>query len=293
MSKQEISRNAFGSITQEALSESQQKLIISHATCKASISLYGGHVLSWQPKGQAPVFWLSNTAKFQEGTAIRGGIPLCWPWFGAHSDGVITANHGFARQSTWQLVDAQINEDAVEVTLEFSGQNEHVLWPAPFSVRQTLSFGQRFEQRLAMTNLDEKAIDYTAAIHSYFQVSNPKNCSVPVLSPATFDDKIEQTLQVTKPLADCVGPLDRIYYQEGQATLIDTGFRREIAITPINTKQWVLWNPGADIAKTMADVHENGEQEYVCLEAANTQWQTLPPNESIVIGQIVEVNAID
>ncbi len=287
-----ITQNEFGSAALINLSDSHQAIDIQHQSCTAKVSLYGGHVLAWQPKGQKPVFWLSDSASYESGSAIRGGIPLCWPWFGPHSKGEIKGNHGFARQSVWQLDEVVIEENAVKVILSLEGENKHLLWPQAFSVKQALSFGETFEQRLYISNLSDESVDYTSALHSYFTVSSPKNCQVATLNKAAFDDKITQQSCAATLLNDCVGPLDRIYYNNEVSILEDSQWQRGIEITPLNCQQWVLWNPGKAIAENMADVHSGGENEYVCLEAANTQWQTVAAKSTVTIGQNIRVIAL-
>ena len=120
MSHMPVISNKFGEITQFQKSDGIDILNIQHSLCSASVSLYGGQVLNWQPKGQPPVFWLSDTSHYQQGKAIRGGIPLCWPWFGAYND---AGNHGFARQMQWEMFEANITEHQVELILVVSGQN--------------------------------------------------------------------------------------------------------------------------------------------------------------------------
>lgn len=284
-----IANNEFGSASLISLSESHQAIAITHKNCTAKVSLYGGHVLSWQPNGQKPVLWLSDTASYQPGSAIRGGIPLCWPWFGPHSKGDIKGNHGFARNENWQLEQVTVEAEQVKVVLSFSGEHKHPLWPSKFNIKQELSFGETFEQALHFSNLTDEAVEYTSAIHSYFQVSSPQNCQVESLEQAEFDDKITGLYCQATALNDCIGPLDRIYYTDKISTLVDSQWQRGIEITPINTQQWVLWNPGTDIANNMADVHPGGEHEYVCLEAANTKWQTIPAQQTVTVGQKIRL----
>ena len=91
-----IQKNAFGHIDVLARTNDCSILNIKHNAVQATVSLYGGQVLSWQPTGEREVFWLSQASEYSSGKAIRGGVPICWPWFGAYKDG---GNHGFARQS--------------------------------------------------------------------------------------------------------------------------------------------------------------------------------------------------
>ena len=126
-----LTENEFGQVHQIELSKDVSALIINHSKAKARVSLYGGQVLSWQPDGEKEVFWLSKNSTFEQGKAIRGGVPLCWPWFGAHPDDDKNkaGNHGFARGQKWQLENVNINEQGVEISLSWQGENMNSLWP--------------------------------------------------------------------------------------------------------------------------------------------------------------------
>mgnify|MGYP000488705201 CR=1 FL=1 len=133
-----IAENEFGQIKKASVNSHISTLEIIHKTCTARVSLYGGQVLAWQPADQQPVFWLSDKAIFEEGTAIRGGVPLCWPWFGPYQalNGETAGNHGFARQRTWKVDEVVISKDNVKVILSLSGMNEHKLWSAQYQLKQ-------------------------------------------------------------------------------------------------------------------------------------------------------------
>lgn len=267
---------------------SGQIIHIKHPNCTASISIYGGHVLHWQPLGQESVFWLSDSAQFEQGIAIRGGIPICWPWFGS-KDG--TTSHGFARQNNWQLESINSEQRGVTVTLSLNGKDLDQQWPYAFELKQQLFFGQHFSQRLVMTNVDNLAWEYTGALHTYFRVGKPEQVVVPQLSDFDFDDKItQQSYCEPEQLLHCRGPLDRIYYTNEVTTLIDQQLRRMITVESDSCHQRVIWNPGSEIAKSMVDVHSNGEHEFVCLEVANTDSQVVEPGMSVEISQIITVS---
>lgn len=294
MSSSILSSNAFGSIFQKIYKDDMAVINIEHTLFNASISLYGGHVLSWQPIGQSDVFWLSKDAEFKQGKAIRGGIPICWPWFGPNMDdeGNNGGNHGFARTNTWQLVNTEITENNVKLVLEFTSENEHYLWPEKFKLEQTLVLSKTFSQQLKMTNLSPKAVKFSSALHSYFAVSDPKYVHTKQLSKANFDDKITGKKQQKDQLTNNIGPIDRIYYLADKQTIIDEKSQRKITIEATNCQQWVLWNPGHEIAKNMQDIHPQGENEFVCLEAANTQWRSIGAGESQTISQSIIVSKI-
>ena len=287
--------NQFGSVKKINLTENITGLEIDHQYCKAKISLYGGQVLAWQPNGQKPVLWLSDANQYQVGKAIRGGIPLCWPWFGAHPTDPKnhSGNHGFARQQMWQIDTVDLLEQHVVVSLKWQGENMHALFPLACQLKQTLVFGKDFSQQLLMSNTSDKDIDYTAALHSYIQVSNPQEINIVELSTLEFDDKLTAERRKPEVFINGMGPVDRVYHrlaEQSQTMQIqDSRWQRTIEITSDNCQQWVFWNPGKLGAETMSDVHKNGENEFVCLEPANTEPQKLAANSSVLIGQTIKV----
>ena len=292
-----IMSNAFGHVEQIILPSGLSVLNISHQYTQAKISLYGGQVLSWQPPNERDVFWLSKNAAFEQGKAIRGGIPLCWPWFGVHPNDIEnkSGNHGFARCQLWQIDNIDISERGVDITLSWQGENINELWPFACKLTQTLSFGKTFNQVLTMCNLSENDAYYTGALHSYLSVSAPKNTSIVELAQAPFDDKLTGKAYPPNLLASVLAngsdPVDRVYHSNKQMTVVDNDWQRTIKLTSTNTKQWVFWNPGAELANNMADIHASGELEFVCLEAANTQAQLLGAGKSLTMEQQITVES--
>ncbi|MEI6893314.1 MAG: D-hexose-6-phosphate mutarotase [Colwellia sp.] len=267
---------------------------ISHRYCTAQLSLYGGQVLSFKPRDREEVFWLSRTSSYEAGKAIRGGIPLCWPWFGRNDKQAIeqkVVNHGFARLHHWQVERINADESGVVIILTLTGENQHCLWPNAYKLTQTLFFGKKFTQTLAMANLSTEDAQYSIALHSYFNVSNPSNISIDALTGLSYYDKLTEQTAKQRQSVNCVGEIDRVYPSASgnKITFIDKEWQRKITIVSKNCQQWVLWNPGSVLANTMADIHEGGEHEYVCLEAANTTWQDLPASKSVVISQEITV----
>jgi glucose-6-phosphate 1-epimerase len=292
-----IEKNDFGQVQQIKLSPDVSALMIEHKETRAKVSLYGGQVLSWQPTGEKEVFWLSKNAAFEQGKAIRGGIPLCWPWFGSHPNDNKNkeGNHGFARRQLWQVDNIELKEQGVEVTLSWQGNNMSDLWPFACKLTQVLFFGKSLNQVLTMTNLSENDAYYAGALHSYFSVSSPENATITELTKASFDDKLTGETSAPKPLAtplaNGVDEVDRVYHSSDVMKVVDNDWQRTIELTTTNTKQWVFWNPGAELANNMADIHEKGEQEFICLEAANTNMQLLGAGESLTMAQHITVTS--
>ncbi len=286
-----LASDEFGQVQQVNVTDDLASLVIEHQSCQAKVSLYGGQVLSWQPAGQRDVFWLSEMANFEQGKAIRGGIPLCWPWFGAHPDDSENkvGNHGFARTALWQVSDIRLDKSGIEITLTFQGENKHDLWPNACKLTQVLSFGCQFTQTLTMSNLSDEDAFYSGALHSYFCVSAPENITIDTLNDVPFDDKLTAMSCPAQLLVNGAGPVDRVYHSNKVMQITDHKWQRTIEVSASNTKQWVFWNPGVEIANSMADIHAHGEQEFVCLEAANTQRQLLASGKTLTISQAIRV----
>ncbi len=281
-----IKKTNFGEVTSVAMSKDVECLVIKHNQCQAKVSLYGGQVLSWLPTGQAEVFWLSNSAEYKTGKAIRGGIPLCWPWFGDYKNG---GNHGFVRNQVWQLDDVEISPSGVVIILSWQGQDIHPLWPSAAKLTQVLSFGASFEQTLKMENLSDSEVNYTGALHTYFSVSHPEKVTVDALNGVPFDCKLSGEKDCTDEISNMVGPIDRVYHSGAGIEIVDLGLKRVLKVSSNKTEQWVVWNPGSATAKKMSDIHENGEDEFFCAEAANTLWQVIPSKGCTAIAQKIEI----
>lgn len=303
-------KNEFGSVKQTTFSDQNlltktEGVEIEHQLFTASISLYGGHVLTWQPKGQQPVFWLSNDSLYGDGKGIRGGIPLCLPWFGGFEAGLfqhnkaldfkgvdksLLANHGFARTSLWQIEDIEITAENVKVILVQQGENQTPAWDIPYELKQELVFGQSFSQKLSIENKSSKNIEYTGALHSYFAVGDPEKTHIDDLSSSTYFDKLSGKHDNLTQLLNCKGPIDRVYQSNSVMNIVDKEWQRTIEVESSDCHQWVLWNPGKEIAASMNDIHQGGENEYVCLEAANTSPVCIPAKSSVIFSQHIKIH---
>ena len=280
MRSPEISKISF-----EHLPDNVTILNIKHELFSARVCLHGGHVLSWQPRGQEDVFWLSDTSKYGGNSAIRGGIPICWPWFGERKG---DRNHGFARNSLWQLDECASSTEGVEVVLTLTGVAEMPTWQHEYKLTQRLFFGSHFKQSLIIGNASEKPFEFCGALHSYFNVSDTSEVIVPQLTSVPYDDKIEQLTDcISDEAVTGVGPIDRVYHSNETMTIIDQTWRRMINIESNLCAQRVYWNPGQAVASVMPDIHEGGEKRFVCFEVANTIYMTIEPGRSHTMQQII------
>ena len=245
------------------------------------------------PIAQKEVFWLSKKADFQGNKAIRGGIPICWPWFGSLLiNGENIGNHGFARQNQWRLEQLEVNAEGVLITLLLSGKNVHPYWHYPFQLRQKINFSHYFSQQLIIGNLSDQTINFTAAFHNYFQVSSPESITIDNLLNTEFEDKLNSHSYPKKSakFIDFSGPVDRIFHCNTSMEIVDKSWQRSIIIDVKNIQQWVLWNPGKQQAKMMSDIHQYGDQDFICLEAACTQAQIISAGAEKTLEQTIRIS---
>jgi len=211
-------------------------LVITHPLSSAAISLQGAHLLYWQPKESSkPIIWLSENTLFKKGTAIRGGIPICWPWFGK----VAEPAHGFARITEWQLVSCSENEDGVDILLSLKDDEQtRQHWPHTFELTLKLHLGQNCQLELASQG-DFKA---TAALHSYFGISDISAITVSGLGDS-YEERLT-TINEPKVAGEMTfdQTVDRVYTHPQSISLIKDK-DQTIKITHINHSDVVTWTP--------------------------------------------------
>jgi len=260
---------------------------IDNAQCSAELSLFGGHVMHWQPSGQKPVLWMSKSAAFDGKTALRGGIPVCWPWFGAIEG---KGRHGLVRTRLWQMEHYADTTEGTELTLSIELNEAENPWPHPNRLVMHLQFGEQLRQTLQMRNDSENPQCFAYALHNYFKVSNHEKVRIPVFANGIFNDNESGEKHLVDPGTESYkGPIDRTYVNENGASILDKKYARSIHIEKTGSQHWVLWNPGTAAAEQMADIHEGGEKKFICLETANTAAVVIPPGEEISISQSIRV----
>ncbi|MFT5175274.1 MAG: glucose-6-phosphate 1-epimerase, partial [Gammaproteobacteria bacterium] len=167
-------------------------VLLEHEGASARVSTYGAHVIDYQPRDQAPVLWLSSHAVFQAPKAIRGGIPICWPWFAENGTDAALPAHGFARTSEWTLVDSLSSREEKSVTLLLCDDAcTRAMWPHPFELRYRVTVTERLCASLSVTNTGRQRMRFTGALHSYFDVLDIAQVSVEGLQGSTYVDKLD------------------------------------------------------------------------------------------------------
>ena len=259
-------------------------LQVRNAHAEAVVSLYGAQVLSYRPVGaEADVLFLSERASFEAGKAIRGGVPVCWPWFGPDPQGLGRPNHGFARTRLWSVLNTGATPASeTQVTLGLRDTPAtRALWPHGFRLELTVSLGgPRLDLELYAENTGDTSWDFAAALHTYLAVSELSHVRLQGLEGCRYQDRLlGGTTLEDHPEKRFHGEIDRIYNQVPDLLLRD-GPRR-LSLRSHNFEDAVLWNPGPEKCAALKDMPADGWQHMLCVEAARIQAPpTLQPGES-------------
>lgn len=258
-------------------------LVVKTPACEAVIAFQGAHLLSFTPAGGEDVLWLSPNCNFSTGVALRGGVPVCLPWFGPHPNDKQAPKHGFARNSLWQLTSASLREDNTAELLFSFASKHHPLFPSAFSATLRMSLGSSAKLELTLNNDSEKDFTASWALHSYHPVSNLATVEIPALAGKTYLDNLEQHARKLQqgPL-QFHGEVDRVFPSVSEALLIENSHPR-IRIDHDNAPSVITWNPGATNAANIADIGAGQQLHYICVErgAVLAEAWTVPAGLSV------------
>ncbi|MDH5357952.1 MAG: D-hexose-6-phosphate mutarotase [Gammaproteobacteria bacterium] len=247
-------------------------IVNQHAS--ARISTHGGQVLSYRPHGESEdLFFLSEKSAYQLGKAIRGGIPICWPWFGDDTTGYGRPPHGFARNQPWRMIDSMVNPDgSTTVKLSFTDTDDSkAIWPFEFHLEIEVTVGQSLEIKLTTKNIGSKAFTISQALHSYINISDINKVRVHGLDDIYYLDKTDG-FDSKQQTGDVVvsQEIDRIYQNvPANIALIDEGLNRTVSIAASGSKTAVIWNPWATAIEQLTDLEPQNYQRFLCVETAN------------------------
>ena len=269
---------------------------IDNGQAKALISVSSGQVLSFQPVTEtADVMFLSDKAYYAEGKAIKGGVPICWPWFGPDPEGLGRPSHGFVRNRLWNVLStATTPEGATEVTLGLKDTEEtRAMWPQAFELTIAITIGTTLTVELTTRNLGDKAFPLTQAFHTYFKVGDISRVQVLGLENTQYLDKADGGVEKTQVGGVVtIGEVDRIYLDVPNELVIDdSALNRRIRIKSSGSKSAVVWNPWVKIAASMADLDDSDYQRLICVETTNaaTDIVEVPANGEFRLQAIYSV----
>jgi glucose-6-phosphate 1-epimerase len=240
----------------------------------AVISLYGAQVLSYVPgKQTVDMLFVGENAYYVDGKAIRGGIPLCWPWFNKRAGYPEHPGHGIARIGFWSVTNIQqIDHNTTQIHLSFNNTAYFAeLWPYSNDLAMVITVSDSLELEIITTNTGNESFTITQAFHNYFRIGDIEKIAINGLSNVDYIDNLDQ--HRVKRQFEAVSIHDateRIYSSiDNRLSIDDFNLNRKITIDSTGTKSVVIWNPWTTISKTMPDLTDNDYRHFICVETGN------------------------
>jgi len=270
------------------------KVLVTSPEAEGEIYLHGAHITSWKPAGNDEVLFLSSKSLWKDGHAIRGGVPICFPWFGAKADDPSAPAHGFVRTKEWQL-ESTVHADEGTIVSMFteSDQGTKRWWPAQFRLAFRVTFGHDLKLELVVTNTGNQPLRFEEALHAYHRVGNIQNARVRGLQGLTYIDKTDSNKRKSQDGDIAViSETDRVYLDTTSAIeLDDPALRRRANVAKENSRTTVIWNPWVEKAHAMADFGDDEWTQMICIESSNVGdfAVDLPPGGQHAMKAIVRV----
>lgn len=261
-----------------------QYIEVDNQYAKAKIALQGGQVIEWQPKTEKqPVLWLSEHARYTKGRSIRGGVPICWPWFGAHPTDSTLCPHGFARVIPWQFIDADTAySGATRLALQMLHTPEAQRQLSyPYVLTLMITIGRRLKIDLATTNKADHPFMIGEAFHTYLNISDIEKIRITGLQECLYADKVKHyERNVEHSLLKFNGEFDRVYLNHSADCIVhDSDFNRLIRVSKSGSNTTVVWTPWDQKAHALGDMGNGDEwRKMICVESANAMENSVVIN---------------
>ncbi len=257
------------------------RLGIASDLSTAALTLDGAHVTHFQPVGAAPVLFLSGSSHLAPGKPIRGGVPVCFPWFGPRAGHPQSPAHGFARITRWSLESLSgSHTEGVTVVLRLvSDEATRALWPHDFIARLRVEVTRELRLTLEVENTGTAPLPFEEALHTYFAISDVHGVTVTGLERAAYLDKVDagQRKELGPEPLRFTGETDRIFpANTATCTIHDPGYPRRIIVEKSCSRSTVVWNPWIAKAKAMADFGDDEWPQMLCIETANVGADAVP-----------------
>lgn len=233
---------------------------------------HGAQILDYRPEGQAPVLWVSRMSRFESGAAVRGGVPICFPWFGAHPSEPRLPAHGFARTRAFLYVGSRAERGATTLSFELAADEAtRALWPFDFVARLHATLGSGLGIDFEVENTGARELDFSEALHTYFAVADVRRIGIEGLENASYEDKVSGAHVVERESRVSIGAeTDRVYHSAATCVLDDPLLGRRLSVEKTGSATTVVWNPWSEKARRMSDFGDDEYTSMVCIESANT-----------------------
>ena len=253
---------------------------INNALAHATICTYSGQVLSYRPKSETEdLLFVSDSAYFTAGKAIKGGIPVCWPWFGPDPEQQGRPAHGFVRNRQWYVLGTEsLPSGATRVRLGLADNDEtHQIWPHSFELMIEITVGKSLKVELVTQNIGNEDVTISQALHTYFRVGDISKVKVLGLEDRGYLDKVDGgEVRTQSGPVTIAGEVDRIYLDvPAELVIDDAALGRKIRIKSDGCSTAVIWNPWSEIARAMADLGDDDYKSLLCVETANAGPETV------------------
>jgi D-hexose-6-phosphate mutarotase len=272
------------------------RIRVTSPAAEAEIYLHGAHVTHYQPKGHKPVLFMSGESLFDPAKAIRGGVPLIFPWFGPNPADPKAPQHGFARATQWTVKAASVGADAKAHVVLGLGPSDatRTYWPHDFDVTFTIDVGKTLDMTLDVLNKGASPIRFEEALHTYLAVADVRQTKIDGLGGRTFIDKVDKAARKQQASGSFTlgGETDRVYLDSPDTvTVDDMGNGRKIVVSKSGSASTVVWNPWVEKAKAMSDFGDEEWPHMLCIETANAADNavTLAPHAHHVMKATVSV----
>jgi len=273
------------------------KVVVTGAAAAGEMYLLGGEITSWKPRGREEAVFVSAASKWEDGKAIRGGVPVCFPWFGNKADDPKAPAHGFVRAKAWRLDSIAQQGGAVTVSMSTaSDEGTKKLWPAEFRLVLRATFGAELIMELEMMNTGGAPLRFEEALHTYFRVGDIAKTRVHGLDGIRYIDKTDEFKERTQQ-GDVViaKETDNVYLDTaGETELEDPALARRIRVSKENSLATVVWNPWMEKAKGMSDMGDEEWKGFVCVETCNVgkHGVTLAPGAEHRMRAVVAISEL-
>lgn len=245
---------------------------LAHGGSNAIVALQGAQVISYTADGLGELLWLSPQAKLGTGKAVRGGIPVCWPWFGPHPENTSHPAHGLVRARPWRVVETSADAEGTQITLALTAADcADALWPPVSAVSLQVRLTQSLEVVLTTQNHGQIPLTLTQALHSYFKIGDIDAIHIGGLEDIPYIDQLEPgSLKNESSEVRVCGEIDRIYQgPTSHIALSDAALGRRLLIRSQGSASAVVWNPWIEKSARLGDLGEDGYRGMVCIETAN------------------------